>query len=76
MPDEKWGETIKAVVALQPGQTVSEGEIIAAVRGELAGYKCPTSVDFVDSLPRNASGKILKRVVREQYWRGQDRRIG
>ncbi|SDL64465.1 long-chain-fatty-acid--CoA ligase [Maricaulis salignorans] len=76
VPDKKWGETIKAVVALKPGAHVTEQELIALTRAELASYKCPTSVDFVDSLPRNASGKILKRVIRDAYWTGHDRRIG
>ena len=67
VPDPKWGETVKAVVVANPGVQVSEAELIAYARDHLAHYKCPTSVDFVTELPRNASGKILKRVVREAY---------
>jgi long-chain acyl-CoA synthetase len=75
VPDPRWGETVKAVVVAAPGKAPSAEEIIAFARKSLAGYKCPTSVDFVDSLPRNPSGKILKRVLREPYWKDQDRLI-
>jgi long-chain acyl-CoA synthetase len=75
VPDEKWGETVKAIVVASPGATVDATEIISFCRGRLAHYKSPTSVDVVDSLPRNPSGKILKRELREPYWRGLERRI-
>ena len=67
VPHEKWGETVKAIVVAAPGQTVSADEIIAFAKENLAGFKCPTSVETIDELPRNATGKILKRTLREQY---------
>jgi acyl-CoA synthetase (AMP-forming)/AMP-acid ligase II len=75
VPDERWGETVKAVVVRAPGTQVPPDEIITYCRERLAHYKCPTSIDFVDVLPRNPSGKILKRELREPYWRGRDRKI-
>jgi len=75
VPDDKWGETVKAVVVGAPGAALDGASVIAACRERLAHYKCPTSVDVVDSLPRNPTGKILKRELREPYWRGRERRI-
>ncbi|MHB8330406.1 MAG: long-chain-fatty-acid--CoA ligase [Acidimicrobiales bacterium] len=75
IPDEKWGEAIKAVVVLAPGVAENADGIIAFCRERLAHYKCPASVDFADTLPRNPSGKILKRELREPYWLGRGRRI-
>jgi len=75
VPDEKWGETVKAIVVRRPGAEVSPEDIIEYARQRLARYKCPTSVDFMDALPRNPSGKLLKRQLREPYWKGQERRI-
>jgi long-chain acyl-CoA synthetase len=75
VPDERWGETIKAVVVAAPGAEVVEADLIAFARERLAHYKCPTSVDVVAALPRNATGKILKRELREQYWEGHQRRV-
>jgi acyl-CoA synthetase (AMP-forming)/AMP-acid ligase II len=75
VPDARWGETVKAVVVLRPGQQATEREIIDFARTRLAKYKCPTSVDFMDTLPRNASGKLLKRELRRIYWKEQDRGI-
>lgn len=71
VPDDTWGEAIKAVVALKPGRTATEEEIIALARAELASYMKPRSVDFVDELPKSPTGKILKRELRAPYW--QDR---
>ena len=76
VPSAKWGEEVKACVVLRPGQTASEPEIIAHCRSLLAGFKCPKSVIFLDALPRNPNGKILKRVLREPYWTGVDRQVG
>jgi long-chain acyl-CoA synthetase len=76
VPHEKWGETVKAVVVAADGAEVDAGDLIAHARANLAHYKCPTSVDVVDELPRNPSGKLLKRELREPYWEGRDRRIG
>jgi long-chain acyl-CoA synthetase len=68
VPSERWGETVKAVVVLAPGAELSAEELRAFARTELAGYKCPTSMDVVDALPRNATGKILKKDLRARYW--------
>jgi len=76
VPDEKWGEAVKAVVELAPGQTVTEAELIAACRDVLGGMKAPKSIDFTAALPRSAVGKVLKRELREKYWQGHGRRVG
>jgi acyl-CoA synthetase (AMP-forming)/AMP-acid ligase II len=75
VPDERWGEAVKAVVVLRPGAQADPASIITWMRERIAHYKCPKSVDVVDAIPRNPSGKILKRVLREPYWAGRDRRI-
>ena len=75
VPSEKWGETPKAIVVLAPGGEVDEAGIIAFARERLATYKCPTSVDFIDALPRNPSGKILKKDLRAPYWEGRERQV-
>ncbi|CAB4933653.1 unannotated protein [freshwater metagenome] len=75
VPSDRWGETVKAVVVRRPGTTLDEPGLIAFVRDRLAHYKCPTSVDFADELPRNASGKVLKKVLRDPFWVGTDRRV-
>ncbi len=75
VPDERWGETVKAVVVPVPGVEIDAGELISFCRERLAHYKCPTSVDLAEVLPRNPSGKILKRELREPYWAGRERRI-
>jgi acyl-CoA synthetase (AMP-forming)/AMP-acid ligase II len=75
VPDEKWGETIKALVVLAPDQQVTEAELIAHCKKRLAGYKAPTSVEFRDSIPRTATGKIQKFKLREPYWAGRARQV-
>ena len=75
VPDERWGEAVKAIVVLRPAQSASATTIVAYARKRIAGYKLPKSIDFVDHLQRNPSGKILKRELRERYWRGQKRRV-
>lgn len=75
VPHEKWGETAKAVVVRKPGVEVTEQEIIDHARERLARFKCPTSVDWADVLPRNPSGKILKKDLRAPYWVGRDRNV-
>src|SRR6202165_1148141 len=75
VPDEQWGESVKAVVQLRPGAMVSGDELIAFSAERLAGFKKPRSVDFADELPRDAAGKLLKRKIREPYWAGTGRRI-
>ena len=76
VPDPRWGEAVKACVVLAPGASASEAELIEFVRARIAHYKSPKSVDFMDAIPRNPTGKILKRVLREPYWKGRERRIG
>ncbi len=75
VPDERWGEAVKAVVVRKAGADPTPAEIIAWARERIAAYKTPKSVDFIDALPRNASGKILRRELREPYWQGLDRRV-
>jgi long-chain acyl-CoA synthetase len=75
VPDDQWGEAVKAIVVRKPGADLRETELIEWSRARLAGYKRPRSVDFIDSIPRNPSGKILKRELREPYWAGQTRRV-
>ena len=75
VPDAKWGETVKAVVVRRAGATLSETTLIEWSRDKLAGFKRPRSVDFVETLPRNASGKLLKRALREPYWASYERRV-
>ncbi len=75
VPDDRWGETVKAVVAFRPGEAVEPAELIAYAAERLARYKAPTSVDVVGELPRNPSGKILKRDLRKPYWSDSDRQI-
>jgi long-chain acyl-CoA synthetase len=79
VPDDKWGETVKAIV-VKSAEASSDHEalaadIIAATRGRVAHFKCPTSIDFIDLLPRNPSGKVLKRELRRPYWGDQERNI-
>ena len=75
VPHEKWGETAKAVVVRKPGAEVTEQEIIDFARERLARFKCPTSVDWADALPRNPSGKILKKDLRAPFWEGKERMV-
>jgi long-chain acyl-CoA synthetase len=75
VPDDRWGETVKAIVVRRPGADLSGDELIEWSRSRLAGYKRPRSVDFIEAIPRNPSGKILKRQLREPYWLGQVRQV-
>jgi fatty-acyl-CoA synthase len=75
VPDDKWGEAVKACVVPKTGMSVDEASIIDYARERIAAFKCPKSVDFVDELPRNASGKILRRKLREPYWDDRDRQV-
>jgi len=75
VPNERWGESIKAIVVLKPGESATEEEIIEYCKANAADYKKPRSVDFVDELPRNPSGKILKRILREPYWKDRNIRV-
>jgi fatty-acyl-CoA synthase len=75
IPDAKWGETVKAVVVPKPGMSVDEGDIIAWARERIAAFKAPRSVDVIEALPRNASGKILRKDLRAPYWEGYERMV-
>ena len=76
VPDEKWGETVKALVVLVPGSTATEAELIEHCRDRLAHFKCPTSVELRDELARTATGKLQKFKLRAPYWEGQTRQVG
>ncbi|MEK9829057.1 MAG: AMP-binding protein [Rhodospirillales bacterium] len=75
VPDDRWGEKVKAIAVRRSGSSLSEQELLTWAGERLAGYKRPRSVDFVEQLPRNASGKILKRALREPYWQGRNRAV-
>ncbi len=75
VPDEEWGESVKAVVVLKPGESATEQDIIDAAAQQLASYQKPKSVDFVDSLPKAPTGKILKRELRDPYWAEAEKQV-
>ncbi len=72
VPDAKWGEVPKALVVLKPGAQATESELLEHARARIAHYKCPRSVEFVESLPKTGTGKVLKKELRKKYWDGQD----
>jgi fatty-acyl-CoA synthase len=76
VPDPRWGEAVKAFVVARPGSDLTADAIIAHARERIAGFKVPKSVEFIESLPRNASGKLLRRTLRAPYWKGHDRQVG
>ncbi|TPW03844.1 MAG: AMP-dependent synthetase and ligase [Alphaproteobacteria bacterium] len=76
VPDDKWGEAVKAVVVLKPGASPDAESIIAYARDKVAAFKVPKSIDFVEAIPRNASGKVLRRELRKPYWEGRERMVG
>ena len=75
VPDEKWGEAVKAVVECKPGQSVSPEEVMSFCRERLGGMKAPKTVEVWPQLPRSAVGKVLKKDIREKFWVGQARRV-
>ena len=75
VPSERWGEEVKACIVAKPGEEIDEGDIIAYARERIAAFKCPKSVDVIPEMPRNASGKILRRQLRAPYWEGQERQV-
>jgi acyl-CoA synthetase (AMP-forming)/AMP-acid ligase II len=75
VPDETWGEAVKAIVVLKPGKQATASDIINFTRTRIAGFKTPKSVEFINALPRNASGKIPRRNLRDPYWAGKDRQV-
>jgi acyl-CoA synthetase (AMP-forming)/AMP-acid ligase II len=75
VPDDTWGEAVKAIVVLKPGAPSDAADIIAWARARIAHFEAPKSVDFVEAIPRNITGKVLRRELREPYWKGRDRRV-
>ncbi|MEW6996277.1 class I adenylate-forming enzyme family protein [Colwelliaceae bacterium BS250] len=75
IPDEKWGEAVKAVVQLKPGASITDVELASIIKGELGSVKTPKSIDFVDDLPRSPVGKVLKADMRKKYWGGKNRAV-
>ncbi|SDX33518.1 long-chain acyl-CoA synthetase [Albimonas donghaensis] len=75
VPDPRWGEAVKAIVTAKAGRKVDPVEVEAWIRTRIAAFKCPKSVDVIDEMPRNASGKLLKRDLRAPYWEGRDRQV-
>jgi acyl-CoA synthetase (AMP-forming)/AMP-acid ligase II len=75
VPDDRWGEEVKAIVVLEPGARTRPEEIIAWTKARIASYKAPKSIDFVPVLPRNAAGKLLRRELRAPYWAGRTRQV-
>jgi acyl-CoA synthetase (AMP-forming)/AMP-acid ligase II len=75
IPDPKWGEAVKAVVSLVKGKSVTEDELISFCKENLSSFKKPKSIDFVEDLPKNNYGKILKRDLRDKYWKGKERQV-
>jgi acyl-CoA synthetase (AMP-forming)/AMP-acid ligase II len=75
VPDEQWGESVKAIVVLKSDAKVTADELIEFCIGKIANYKRPKSVDFATTLPRNPTGKILKRELRKSYWEGKERAV-
>ena len=75
VPDEKWGETVKALIVLREGQTATADDILGHCRDRMSHFKCPTSVDMVESLPRTATGKLQKFKLRQPFWEGRERQV-
>ena len=75
VPDEKWGETPKALVVLKENATATEKDLLNFLRDRIAKFKVPHSVEFLPSLPKGGTGKILKKVLREKYWAGYEKRV-
>ena len=75
VPDDYWGESVKAFVVLKNGMKVTEKEIINLCKENVASYKKPRSVEFMHELPKSPTGMILKRVIREQYWQGSEKGV-
>jgi fatty-acyl-CoA synthase len=72
VPDGRWGEVPKALVVMKPGVTATEAEVLEFCRGNLTHYKCPRTVEFLDTLPRTGTGKVLKKELRKKYWSGSE----
>ena len=75
VPDERWGEAVKAIIVKAPEAELTTEELIAFTRERIAHYKAPKTVDFTAELPRNPSGKILKRELRKPYWADREKQV-
>ena len=75
IPDARWGEAVHAIIVLRPDVSATAGELLDWARTRIAGFKAPRSITFADTLPRNASGKLLKRILREPFWHDRDRQV-
>ena len=75
IPDENWGESIKALVIKKANSTVTETDLMEHCKQRLASYKKPRSIEFVDTLPRSTAGKVLKHEIRAQYWHDRERKV-
>jgi acyl-CoA synthetase (AMP-forming)/AMP-acid ligase II len=75
VPDEKWGEAVRAIVVLKAGQNATDREIIDFCRERIARYKAPKAIDFLDALARTGSGKIQKKGLRDKYWQGYEKKV-
>jgi fatty-acyl-CoA synthase len=72
VPDQKWGEVPRALVVLKPNAAATESQLIDFCRSRLAHYKCPRAIEFLDSLPKTGTGKVLKKDLRKRYWQGRE----
>jgi long-chain acyl-CoA synthetase len=76
VPDERWGERVHAIIVPKPGAELTPESVLEFCRSQIAGYKCPRSVDFRDTpLPLSGAGKVLKRELREPYWKGYTKAV-
>ena len=75
VPDDTWGESVKACIVAKPGQEVDAASVIEWTKERLAGFKVPKTIDVIDVMPRNASGKILRKDLRAPYWEGRERQV-
>jgi len=75
IPDDEWGEQVKAAVQFEPGAAATEADLIAWCRERVAAFKCPRSIDVHEAMPREATGKLKKRHLRDVYWEGRDRLV-
>lgn len=75
VPDQRWGEAVKAVVVLRAGMSVDESTLIQFCKTRLAGFNCPKSVEFREKLPKTLAGKILRSEIKKDYWKDMDRTI-
>lgn len=76
VPDERYGEALLACIVLKAGTSLTIEDVVSFCRERLGGYKVPRQVRFIEALPRNASGKVLKTVLREPFWKGRSRQVG